>query len=131
MTKCPICNKTGFKGKAGLAQHKRQVHPDPPGKPPEAGMQSSGNEVEIKQMISSWEISEKQKFYEFCKCNLEKEKNIMCKIILLDYINLTEEKKIKKLKLSFLSKKISGFEVLNMISIIAFQILTFYVADIY
>ena len=50
MTKCPICNKTGFKGKAGLAQHKRQVHPDPPGKPPEAGMQSSGNEVEIKQL---------------------------------------------------------------------------------
>ena len=92
------------------------------------------NEVEIKQMISSWEILEKQKFYEFCKCNLEKEKNIMCKIILLDYINLTEEKKIKKLKLSFLSKKISGFEVLNMISIIAFQrfiFLSFYVADIY
>ena len=51
MTKCPICNKSGFKGKAGLAQHKRQVHQDPPPSPTKAkNLPASSQAIEIKQL---------------------------------------------------------------------------------
>ena len=51
MTKCPICNKSGFKGKAGLAQHKRQVHQDPPPSPTQAkNLPASSQAIEIKQL---------------------------------------------------------------------------------
>ena len=54
MTKCPICNKSGFKGKAGLAQHKRQVHPDPPPSPTqEKNLPTSNQSIEIKTVKKS------------------------------------------------------------------------------
>ena len=49
MTKCDLCNKNGFKGAKGLAQHKRQVHPVvPPENPQIVNLQN--NNVEIKQL---------------------------------------------------------------------------------
>ena len=48
MTKCDLCNKNGFKGAKGLAQHKRQVHPVPPENLQPVNLQN--NNVEIKQL---------------------------------------------------------------------------------